>query len=68
MTSPLAPGQGVRHADYGIGIAVRSDDSRTTIDFHEHGRKTFVTSMLRVDLVADVPKRPPTRRAKKADS
>ena len=41
----------MRHARFGVGITTQSTDSRTTIDFQEHGVKTFVTHMLEVDFV-----------------
>jgi hypothetical protein len=58
MKTPLRPGQCLQHARFGLGIATGSDDSRTVIDFYEHGVKTFVTSMLEVELVAEAPPRP----------
>ena len=58
MKSPLATGQCLQHARFGIGVATRSDDSRTVIDFYEHGVKTFVTDMLEVELLKVAPPRP----------
>ena len=51
-------GQCVRHAAYGVGIATRSDENRTTIDFYEHGVKTFVTDIWAAELIKDAPPRP----------
>lgn len=59
-------GQCVRHADYGVGIATRSDESRTTIDFYEHGVKTFVTDIWAAELVKDAPPRPGRPKAARA--
>jgi hypothetical protein len=68
----LKQGQCVRHERFGFGIAAGSNEERTTIDFYEHGSKTFVTQMLEAELVAEAPPRPrgaelrPGRSAKKA--
>ena len=59
-------GQCLRHDLFGIGIAVASNEARTTIDFYEHGRKTFVTSMLVAELVAEAPQKPPKAPSPKA--
>jgi hypothetical protein len=58
----LREGQCVEHAQYGIGIATESNEERTTIEFYEHGRKKFVTSMLQAALVDEAPRRPPKPR------
>ena len=58
MKNPLATGQCLQHARFGIGVATHSDDSRTVIDFYDHGVKTFLTGMLEVELVKDAPPRP----------
>ena len=55
---PVRTGQCLRHDLFGIGIAVASNEERTTIDFYEHGRKTFVTSMLVAELMAEAPPKP----------
>jgi len=60
---PVRAGQCLRHDVFGIGIAASSDEARTTIDFYEHGRKTFVTEMLVAELVAQAPPKPPKPRA-----
>jgi hypothetical protein len=54
----LREGQCLRHELFGVGIALGSDEERTTIDFYEHGRKTFVTRMLDAELMAEAPPRP----------
>jgi hypothetical protein len=51
-------GQCLRHDVYGIGIAKTSSEERTTIDFYEHGTKTFVTEMLQAELLPEAPPRP----------
>jgi hypothetical protein len=60
---PVSAGQCLRHAQFGLGIAVDSNQERTTIDFYEHGRKLFVTGMLAAELVADAPGKPPKPKA-----
>ena len=57
MEKPLREGQPLQHQRFGVGIATHSTDSRTTIDFYEHGVKTFVTSMLEVELLPSAPER-----------
>lgn len=56
---PVRAGQCLRHEMFGIGIAASSNEERTTIDFYEHGRKTFVTGMMAAELVAEAPPKPP---------
>ena len=57
MEKLLREGQPLQHARFGVGIATHSTDTRTTIDFYEHGVKTFVTSMLEVELLSEAPAR-----------
>ena len=57
MEKLLREGQPLQHARFGVGIATHSTESRTTIDFYEHGVKTFVTSMLEVELLSEAPAR-----------
>jgi hypothetical protein len=57
LDKPLREGQPLQHERFGVGIATHSTDSRTTIDFYEHGVKTFVTSMLEVELLPSAPER-----------
>ena len=67
MEKLLREGQPLQHARFGVGIATHSTDSRTTIDFYEHGVKTFVTSMLEVELLSEAPVRAGgTRKAPRA--
>ena len=51
MTQPLAEGQWLTHARFGIGVTRSSDERRTTIAFDDHGEKTFVTAMLEAELI-----------------
>lgn len=60
---PVSAGQCLRHAQFGLGIAVESNQERTTIDFYEHGRKVFVTGMLAAELVAEAPAKAPKAKA-----
>jgi hypothetical protein len=62
----LAEGQFVRHAQYGLGAVTQSDAERTSIDFHLHGIKKFVTRLMTVELTdeAPPPKPRPARRKK----
>jgi hypothetical protein len=63
----LREGQPLQHARFGVGIATQCTDTRTTIDFYEHGVKTFVTSMLEVELLNEAPARAGgTRKAPRA--
>lgn len=59
----MPQGQCLRHGVYGIGIATASDAHKTTIDFYEHGPKTFITEMLEAVVMAEAPPRPPRPRA-----
>ena len=43
---PPSEGQWLSHERFGIGVTTRSTETRTTIQFDEHGTKTFVTEML----------------------
>ncbi|HEY7410843.1 MAG TPA: hypothetical protein VII13_08890 [Vicinamibacteria bacterium] len=65
MSTPLAIGQRVQHAQYGLGTTTLSDASRTTIDFDEHGTRIFVTEMFQVELV-DAPRPPRPKRSRAA--
>jgi hypothetical protein len=59
----MPQGQCLQHSVYGIGIATASDAHKTTIDFYEHGPKTFITEMLEAVVVAEAPPRPPRSRS-----
>jgi len=63
---PLAVGQFVRHAQYGLGVVTQSDAERTSIDFHLHGTKKFATQLMTVELTDEAPpvKPRPARRKK----
>ncbi len=62
----LAEGQFVKHAQYGLGVVTQSGAERTSIDFHLHGIKKFVTGLMTVELTdeAPPPKPHPARRKK----
>ena len=63
----LSMGQQIKHEQYGLGIVTESDNERTAIDFDDHGRKLFVTSMMNAELIGDAPVNPvrPKRRSRK---
>jgi hypothetical protein len=52
----------INQADYGTGTVISSDERYTVIEFDQHGRRTFVTDMVKLDR-SDVPApdRRPTR-------
>jgi len=54
----LANGQQVKHSQYGLGIVTESDVERTAIDFDDHGRKLFVTSLMNAELIGEAPINP----------
>lgn len=54
----LANGQQIRHSQYGLGVVTESDVERTAIDFDDHGRKLFVTSLMSAELIGDAPINP----------
>ena len=62
----LAQGQFIKHVQYGLGVITQSDAERTSIDFHVHGPKKFVTHLMTVELTdeAPPPKPGPLRRKK----
>jgi hypothetical protein len=61
---PLPEGQYIKHAQYGLGVILESDEDRTSIEFDEHGTKVFVTNILVVEPADGAP--PPRKRAKRA--
>ncbi|MGA2985399.1 MAG: hypothetical protein ABSG32_16420 [Terriglobia bacterium] len=63
----LPEGRCVRHFQYGLGVITHSDAERTSIDFHIHGPKKFVTKLMVVELSNEVlpPKPQAARRRKK---
>ncbi len=64
----LRQAQCVKHASYGIDFVVESNSERTTIEFDDHGKKKFVTSLMVVELMAGEAraKTPTPKRRKKA--
>ncbi len=63
----LKESQYLKHAQYGFGVVAESNADRTTIDFENHGKKKFVTSMMVVELVdGEAPKPKRASRRKKA--
>lgn len=59
----LPEGRCVRHFQYGLGVVTQSDGERTSIDFHLHGPKKFVTKLMVVELSNETP--PPKASAKR---
>ena len=64
----LSMGQQVKHQQYGLGVVTESDTERTSIEFDDHGRKLFVTSLMTAELIGEAPVNPvrPKRRSRKA--
>ena len=63
----LSEGRCVKHFQYGLGVVTQSDPERTSIDFHLHGPKKFVTRMMVVELSDEaMPAKPVGKRRKKA--
>jgi hypothetical protein len=64
----LSSGQQIKHEQYGMGVVTESDPERTSIDFDDHGRKLFVTSLMTAELVGEAPANPTRtkRRTRKA--
>ena len=54
----LSNGQQVKHEQYGLGVVTESDAEHTAIDFDDHGRKLFVTSLMTAELIGDAPVNP----------
>ncbi len=48
----LEEGQRVRHAIFGVGVTTSSSRGHTVVCFDEGGTKTFITSMLKVDVLS----------------
>ena len=48
----LDAGQRVRHAIFGEGVTAASSPGHTAVCFDEGGRKTFVTTMLEIDVLS----------------
>jgi hypothetical protein len=51
-TPALAAGQRVSHAVYGVGVTASSSGGHTVVRFDQDGPKTFVTSMLEVEVLS----------------
>ncbi|MGH9313478.1 MAG: hypothetical protein ACRD09_13245 [Vicinamibacterales bacterium] len=47
--SLYAKGDRVAQANYGAGTVIDSNARHTVIDFDEHGRRTFVTSLMALE-------------------
>jgi hypothetical protein len=64
----LSAGQQIRHQQYGIGVVTESDAERTAIEFDDHGRKLFVTSLMTAELIGEAPANPTRakRRSRKS--
>jgi hypothetical protein len=63
----IAQGKYVKHGQYGLGVVTASDSERTSIDFHLHGPKKFVTKLMVVEMSNEAPPpKPATKRRKKA--
>jgi len=45
-------GQRVSHAVFGTGVTMGSQDGYTSVQFDEHGTRTFVTSMLELETLS----------------
>ncbi len=45
-------GQRVSHATFGAGVTMGSSGGRTSVQFDDHGVRTFVTSMLELELLS----------------
>jgi hypothetical protein len=48
----LAEGQRVSHAVFGVGVTTSSSRRHTVVRFDQDGPKTFVTSMLKLDVLS----------------
>ena len=56
VTSAIEPvleeGQRVRHAIFGLGVTTVTASDRTVVSFDQDGRRSFVTSMLEVEVLS----------------
>jgi hypothetical protein len=66
----LSAGQQVKHEQYGLGVVMESDAEHTAIDFDDHGRKLFVTTLMNAELIGEAPANPTRtkRRSRKSAS
>ena len=68
FVNTIAQGKYVKHGQYGLGVVTESDAERTSIDFHLHGVKKFVTKLMVVEMSNEAPPPKPSaaKRRKKA--
>jgi len=59
----LSVSQRVQHEKYGLGVITEADAEYTVIEFDEHGRKKFLTSLVSLQSSDEPP--PKRRRARK---
>ena len=59
----LTVSQRVQHEKYGLGVISEADAEYTVIEFDEHGRKKFLTSLVSLQSSDEPP--PKRRRARK---
>ena len=57
---PMSVSQRIVHEKYGLGTIAEADRFYTTIDFDLHGRKKFVTRIVKLETSDEPP--PPRRR------
>jgi hypothetical protein len=64
----LPAGQQIKHQQYGLGVVTESDSDKTAIDFDDHGKKLFVTSLMNAELIGEAPLNPTRakRRSRKS--
>ena len=48
----LKKGQRVRHAIFGLGVTTATTSDRTVVSFDRDGARSFVTSMLEVEVLS----------------
>jgi hypothetical protein len=51
--SGFGEGQRVHHAVFGDGVISLSRAGRTAVSFDEHGPKTFLTSLLQLEVLSE---------------
>ena len=65
----MQEGQTIKHEVFGLGIVTAADAERTSVDFDDHGPKSFVTSILTAEVIGEPPATPPkTKRRRKASA
>jgi hypothetical protein len=52
VVPPFAEGQRVNHAVFGLGVTTTTTSDRTTVSFDEGAARSFVTSMLQVEVLS----------------